>query len=168
MTSAEANDVTEIQQLIYRYAWAIDHREFALLDTVFAPDANIHYNVIGGSQMPYAQLRDWLGTSLRIFRMTQHGMLNPMVEVSGDRARSRTYGSLVHVQERVDGTQNFVVQYATYFDELARTAAGWRITSRRLDNMWIQGEFLFAPDEIKLFQTPEFGIQGQPAGGPAR
>lgn len=160
MTSAETNDLMEIQQLIYRYAWAIDHREFALLDTVFAPDAAIHYNVWGGSQMAYGQLRDWLGAALQIFRVTQHGMLNPLIEVTGDRARSRTYGNLVHVQERVDGTLNYVVQHATYFDELARTASGWRIVSRRLDNMWTQGCFL-GPDGLKLFSAPVFGPEGE-------
>src|SRR5574337_443142 len=102
MTPQETSDVLEIQQLIYRYAWAVDHRELSLLDTVFAPDATIHLNVVFGRKLPYAEMRDWLPAQLQIFRMTQHCMVNPMIEVRGDSAHSRTYGNLMHVQERLD------------------------------------------------------------------
>ena len=153
MTPQETSDVLEIQQLIYRYAWGIDHRDVTLLDTVFVPDARINYNVAGGTKKPYAEMRGWLPTALQIFRMTQHCMVNPMIEVAGDTARARTYGVLVHAQERLDGTINYVVQHATYSDELTRTPAGWRIVSRQLDNMWTEGEFLWA-DKVKAFPTP--------------
>src|SRR5574337_811871 len=125
MTPQETSDVLEIQQLIYRYSWAVDHRELSLLDTVFLPDAHIHYNVVGGTTLPYAQMRDWLPTALQRFRITQHCMVNPMIEVSGDTACSRTYGVLMHAQERFDDSTNYVVMHAIYSDELIRTPAGW-------------------------------------------
>lgn len=153
MTPQETSDVIEIQQLIYRYAWAVDHRELSLLDTVFVPDATIHLNVVFGRKLPYAEMRDWLPAQLQIFRMTQHCMANPMIEVRGDTAQSRTYGNLMHVQERLDGTTNYVVMHAAYADELIRTPAGWRIVSRRLDNMWTEGE-LEEADKVKAFPTP--------------
>jgi len=153
MTSQETSDVLEIQQLLYRYGWGIDHRDVALLDTLFTPDAVIHYNVVGGTKKPYAEMRGWLPNALQRFRMTQHCMVNPIIELAGDSARSRTYGILVHAQERLDGTSNYVVQHATYSDELTRTSAGWRIVSRRLDNMWTEGQFL-AADSVKAFPAP--------------
>ncbi|MBP1688205.1 MAG: hypothetical protein H6Q33_4348 [Deltaproteobacteria bacterium] len=153
MTPQETSDVFEIQQLIYRYSWGVDHRDLALLDTVFVPDASIHYNVVGGTKLPYAEMRGWLPTALQRFRMTQHCMVNPIIEVSGDTARSRTYGVLMHAQERLDGSRNYVVMHATYFDELTRTPAGWRIVTRRLDNMWTEGDMETA-DKVKAFPTP--------------
>jgi len=154
VTPAETSDLLEIQQLIYRYAWGIDQRDFALLDTVFTPDAEVHYNVFGGTQKPWTEMRDWLAASLTIHRVTQHGMSNPMIELAGDAARARTYGNLVHVQEMQDGTPNRVTQFAIYHDELARTAEGWRIAQRRLDNLFIEGRF-HGPDRVKTFRAPE-------------
>lgn len=153
MTPHETSDVLEIQQLIYRYAWGVDHRDLALLDTVFLPHASIHYNVVGGTQKPYAEMRGWLPAALQRFRITQHCMVNPIIEVSGDSARACTYGVLMHAQERFDGSTNYVVMHAIYSDELTRTPAGWRIVSRRLDNVWTNGE-LEPADQVKAFPTP--------------
>jgi hypothetical protein len=46
------------------------------------------------------------------------------------------------------------VQHAIYRDTLARRAEGWRITSRRLDNLFVQGRFL-GPDRVKTFEKPQ-------------
>lgn len=152
-TAQEAADVVGIQQLIYRYAWGIDHRDFELLDRVFTPDAEIHYNVFGGVKKTWPEMRPWLRASLRIHRVTQHGMANPLVELAGEQATARTYGQLVHVQEQLDGRPNRVVQYAIYHDALRRTDDGWRIARRRLDNLWVDGRFL-GPDRVKSFDAP--------------
>jgi hypothetical protein len=81
-------------------------------------------------------------------------MSNPMVELSGDTAAARTYGNLVHVQELLDGKPSYVVQHAIYHDTLARRPEGWRITSRRLDNLYVQGRF-HGPDRVKTFEKPQ-------------
>jgi hypothetical protein len=47
-----------------------------------------------------------------------------------------------------------VVQHAVYHDALERRAEGWRITSRRLDNLFVQGRFL-GPDRVKTFEKPQ-------------
>ena len=65
-----------------------------------------------------------------------------------NRATARTYGNLVHVQELQDGKPSYVVQHAIYHDALERRPEGWRITSRRLDNLYISGRFL-GPDRAR-------------------
>jgi 3-phenylpropionate/cinnamic acid dioxygenase small subunit len=154
LTPQQSSDLLEIQQLIYRYAWLIDTRDLAALDTVFAPGAEVHYNVFGGVKQSWPDIRDFLRTGLSLHRVTQHQMSNPMVELDGDRAAARTYGNLVHVQELLDGKPSYVVQHAIYHDALARRAEGWRITSRRLDNLFVQGRFL-GPDRVKRFEKPK-------------
>lgn len=146
-------DLLEIQQLIYTYAWLIDTRDFDALDRVFAPGAEIHYNVFGGVKQTWPEIKGFLRMGLSLHRVTQHGMTNPLVELDGDRASARTYGNLVHVQELHDGEPSYVVQHAIYHDELARRPEGWRITSRRLDNLYVQGRFL-GPDRVKTFDAP--------------
>jgi 3-phenylpropionate/cinnamic acid dioxygenase small subunit len=154
VTPQQTSDLLEIQQLIYRYAWLIDTRDFDRLDTVFAPGAEVHYNVFGGVRQSWPVIKDFLRMGLSLHRVTQHQMSNPLVELDGDRATARTYGNLVHVQELLDGKPSYVVQHAIYHDALARGTSGWRITSRRLDNLFVQGRFL-GPERVKTFEKPK-------------
>jgi 3-phenylpropionate/cinnamic acid dioxygenase small subunit len=154
MTPQQTSDLLEIQQLIYRYAWLIDARDFDGLDRVFAPGAEVHYNVFGGVKQRFPEVKAFLRMGLSLHRVTQHQMSTPLVELSSDTAQARTYGNLVHVQELLDGKPSYVVQHAVYHDALARTAAGWRITSRRLDNLYVNGRFL-GPDRVKTFEKPQ-------------
>jgi 3-phenylpropionate/cinnamic acid dioxygenase small subunit len=154
VSPGETSDLLEIQQLLYRYAWAIDTRDFDSLDQVFAPGAEVHYNVPGGVKRAWPEIKDFLRMGLSLHRVTQHGMSNPLVELDGDRATARTYGNLVHVQELKDGTPSYVVQHAIYHDVLERRAEGWRIIARRLDNLYVQGRFL-GPDRVKTFEKPQ-------------
>jgi len=153
MTPQQTSDLLEIQQLIYRYAWLIDTRDFEGLETVFAPGAEVHYNVFGGVKQHWPEIQAFLRMGLALHRVTQHQMSNPLVELEGDRARARTYGNLVHVQELLDGKPSYVIQHAIYHDVLERLSCGWRITSRRLDNLFVQGRFL-GPDRVKTFEKP--------------
>jgi hypothetical protein len=154
MTPAEAADVVEIQQLAHRYAWAIDQRDFDLLDRVFVAGAEIHYNVWGGTTIRWPEGREWLRQGLSLHRVTQHNMGNTLVDLDGDRARGRTYGQLMHVQELPDGKPHYLVQHAIYSDELVRTAAGWRIAKRTLDNLFVQGRFL-GPAQVTRYEKPK-------------
>jgi ketosteroid isomerase-like protein len=153
VTPAEAADIAEITQSIYRYAWAIDQRRFALLDSIFTPDATVHYNFFGLAPRAFADVKPWLEASLRIHRVTQHNMSTPRVELAGDAASATTYGILVHAQEKLDGAMSVVTQHGVYVDAWARTAAGWRIRARRLDNLFIVGRFL-GPNEVNSFAAP--------------
>jgi len=154
MTPEQTSDLLEIQQLVYRYAWLIDSRDFDGLDAVFAPGAEVHYNVFGGVKQRWPEVKDFLRMGLSLHRVTQHQMSTPQIELAGDSASARTYGNLVHVQELLDGKPSTVVQHAIYSDALARLPVGWRITSRRLDNLFVQGRFL-GPDRVKSYEKPK-------------
>jgi 3-phenylpropionate/cinnamic acid dioxygenase small subunit len=154
VNAQQSSDLLEIQQLIHRYAWLIDTRDFDGLERVFAPGAEVHYNVFGGVKQSWPEVKSFLRMGLSLHRVTQHQMSTPLIELDGDRAAARTYGNLVHVQELLDGTPSYVVQHAIYHDALARRPEGWRITSRRLDNLFVQGRFL-GPDRVKTFEKPK-------------
>jgi hypothetical protein len=154
VNAQQTSDLLEIQQLVYRYAWLIDTRDFDGLERVFAPGAEVHYNVFGGVKQAWPEVKSFLRMGLSLHRVTQHQMSNPLVELDGDFASSRTYGQLVHVQELLDGKPSYVVQHAIYTDALERRPEGWRITSRRLDNLYVQGRFL-GPDRVKTFDQPK-------------
>jgi hypothetical protein len=153
-TPEGAADLAEIQQKIFYYGWCIDHRHFDALDALFTSDALIHYDVPGGTKLPWPEMKAWLPESLKIFRLTQHNMSNPMVDLAGEHARSRTYGHLIHFQERNDGAITVMRHHAIYHDEWNRSSRGWCIAQRRLAHLHMDGDFHPA-EEVRLFETPE-------------
>ena len=139
---AEAAAVIEMQQKIYFYGWCIDHRDFAALDALFLPDSVVHYDVPGGTRLPWREMRDWLPQGLSIFRVTQHNMSNPLFELDGERARFRTYGDLLHVQELSAGGFSVMRHHSIYHDEWSHAEGCWRIASRTLSNLHVDGPVL--------------------------
>ena len=61
---ADADDRHEIEQLLYRCAWMVDRRVWALMDSVFAPDATIDYTGTGGRKGHYRETLAWLDRAL--------------------------------------------------------------------------------------------------------
>ena len=150
----ETVDYVEITQLLYRYARAIDAKDWKALERVFTPDARIHYAVERGADLRFDELGPWLARALTIFKATQHVITNPLVELDGDSARCSAYLTGTHVQVRRDtGAEVLTTEGSVYTDELVRTHAGWRISARRLERIWIDGRYL-GPDEAQLFPQP--------------
>ena len=153
LTPQQMSDHIEITQLLYRYAPAIDNRDFGSLASLFTSDATIHYAVAGGTRLLVPAAVEWLRQALQMFRVTQHALSNPQIELDGDTARALTYVIATHVQVGLDGTEVYAVMHGAYSDRLVRTDAGWRISERRLDDIHTQGRFL-APDRVRKFPLP--------------
>jgi ketosteroid isomerase-like protein len=145
-----ARDTAEITQVLYAYARAIDAKDWKSLERVFTPDARIHYALERGAELSFAELGAWLAGAMRIFKATQHVISNPLVELRGDAASSTAYLVATHVQIKQDGTPALTTEGGRYSDTWRRTSEGWRIATRRLDRIWVNGNYL-VPPEIQLF-----------------
>jgi hypothetical protein len=99
-------------------------------------------------------MKKWLPEGLKIFRVTQHNMSNPMIELDGERARSRTYGHLIHFQEKKTGGFTPMRHHTIYHDEWVKQASGWRIATRRLAHLHIDG-VITPPDDSKHYREPK-------------
>lgn len=153
MSPAQAADMMEMQQKIYFYGWCVDHRLFDELDALFLPETIIHYDVPLGTRKPWSEMKGWLPSGLHQFRVTQHNMSNPMIELMGDRARSRTYGQLMHYQEHKSGQITAMRHYTIYHDDWSKRADGWRITHRRLAHLHIDGE-MHGAESVVIYPKP--------------
>ena len=90
-SAEELADRAEIHDVVVRYGWALDTKDWALLDTCFTDDAEVDYSSNpGGKAGPYKQIRSWLEKMLSAFPVTQHLMSNIDVQLDGDRAKVRT------------------------------------------------------------------------------
>lgn len=154
MSERFAADHVEISTVLFRYARAIDSKDFAALAAVFAPDAVIDYAVPGGTKLPFAEMVPWLRQSLALFRRTQHTVTNPIIEIDGDGARSTAYLTATHEQVGKTGRRTTFVDHGIYSDEWVRSCEGWRIRVRRLERIFLHGEFQ-SPDECKRFPADE-------------
>lgn len=135
-TLAELADRAAIVEVTHRYCWALDSRDWGLLDQVFTDDATAEL------LSPLLQGRDAIRTRIRDaiepLDATQHTVTNHMITLRGDTASSRCYLHSQHVRRSVDGPPLYVVA-GRYEDELVRTPDGWRISSRRLVRTWWEG-----------------------------
>ena len=123
-------DRIAIDDLLTRYASALDRRDWATWRSCFTADAFIDYTSAGGISGSVDEVAAWLAEVMPLFAMTQHLVTNREITVAGDRATARSaFFNPLGVDDGRDGlTLYFDGGY--YNDELQRTAAGWRIARR--------------------------------------
>ena len=91
MTLQEVADRIEIEDLLTRYATAVDAKDWDLYATCFTADAFVDYTGVGGIKGTVAEVKQWLAQVMPLFPMTQHLVTNQTVVVRGDTATCRSY-----------------------------------------------------------------------------
>jgi hypothetical protein len=135
----ELADRAEIADVIERYFVALDERDWAGLDAVFAPGATLVYDMGAPARSTHPAMVELFRRFCDRFVLTQHLASAPLVELDGDRARARTKLRALHVQEDAAGARNAWVVHGVYRDVLARGAAGWRIVERHFRSLHVEG-----------------------------
>ena len=138
-------DRLEIEDVLTRYAWAIDTREFDGLDEVFTPDAFVDYTSAGGIKGDYPEVKAWLASVLPHFPAYQHLVTNKDIRIDGDAATSRSGFYNPMGQDAGDGSLSFFFVGGEYHDQLVRTAKGWRIKERIEKTVWADGDVPATP-----------------------
>lgn len=127
-----------IEDVVVRYATALDSQDWELLRSCFTDDAIADYGTkIGrfeGADAIVAACREPLSG----LDSSQHLLGNMVIEVTGDTAIATVY---VHAQHFLVNDQgaSTAVMGGTYIDELTRTANGWRISVLRFEISWRSG-----------------------------
>jgi hypothetical protein len=135
MSADRSQDTKEIEQLLYLYAWMVDQRKWELMDQVFAPGATIDYTSTGGVKGLYRPTLEWLDRALSGWPINLHYITNVTVEFSASGATARCMffapmGRTVPGTKGGLGSQEVINNGGFYFDKLAKTPQGWRITER--------------------------------------
>lgn len=123
-------DRIELEDLVVRYANAIDTRNFDRLDTVFTPDAYIDYRAMGGIDGPYPTVKAWLPQALQHFPAFMHMVGNCEFDIQRDTASGRIACFNPMVVPQPDGGSDTMFLGLWYLDEYVRTADGWRMSRR--------------------------------------
>jgi len=129
-------DVQEIIGLTIAYCWALDGRQWHELDSVFVPDAEA---ILGHTRVSGREaIREHCRKALDALDVSQHLVGSHQVSLDSDRATCRCQLIAQHRREAAPGGSSWLVG-GTYEDQLRRTDAGWRITSRLLRITWTEG-----------------------------
>ena len=122
--------------MAYRYARAVDRRDWALAATLFTDDAVLkssRFQRIGREQVLGA-----LRTIEDRYRATFHAVHNQTLDFAGDEASGETYCVASHLLER-DGQPRKYDCGIRYQDRYRRGADGtWRFSRRELIVDWEQ------------------------------
>jgi hypothetical protein len=147
-TAEQVADRAEIHDVIVRYGWAIDTKDWALLDECFTDDAHVDYSSNpGGKVGPYREVRGWLEKVMSAFPVTQHLMANIDVRLDGDTAKVRTMVTNPQGAATSEGPLHFFYVGARYEDDFARTPDGWKIKNRVETTLWFEGSL---PKELLI------------------
>jgi ketosteroid isomerase-like protein len=132
--SADLEDRSALRELAYRYARAVDRRDWELAGRLFTRECVLvgpGYELVG---------RDAILAGLRQidrFSATQHSVHNQLVEIAGDRATGETYCTAHHLYDR-DGVRRKLSWGIRYQDRCLREQTDWRYERRELLLDWAQ------------------------------
>jgi SnoaL-like domain len=136
-------DHQAVTETIYKYAYGIDTKDFALYRSIFADDVAIDFTSYRpGRPAATVPADEWVSSVIPLFTglaASQHSMSNPLVEVTGDRAVCRMYVRAAHALEHGNDDAWFTLG-GYYRDTLVRTLDGWRIDGVTLTVLWRRGD----------------------------
>ena len=135
-----AVDRLEIEEVMARYAAAVDARRWELLADVFVLGAVVDFRPNGGARDEYPDIVTYLETALAGFAAYQHYLTNFVTEVHRDEATSRFY-VFTQMVTIVDGRDELMSDGGFYDARFVRTPAGWRVQELVAGLVWIDGEF---------------------------
>ena len=138
MSMQEISDRLEIQDLMTRYSYAIDSRDWDALDNVFTSDAHIDYSVFGGSVGNLEETKKFLAEAMPMFSTLQHMVSGTTINFTGDDtadAKTQCHNPMTMGDaEKPD----LMVCGLWYVDKLVRTDAGWRIKERVEESVYMR------------------------------
>ena len=138
-TTSDRNDIID---LAVRYTWALDTKNVDDLRNVFAPDATAMLRGVECRGIDEIIAR--IGGAIVRLDHTKHLVGNHQVTIDGDTGTHRCQLHSQHVRAGTAGGETFVVG-GFYEDRVARTADGWRIVHRVMQQTWTSGN----PDVTK-------------------
>jgi ketosteroid isomerase-like protein len=157
MSRVDPADRSDLDDLVARYAAAVDRRDWAALGALFAEDAVLVTPDVTGSLEPLVEShgRDAVVATISAvagFAATLHHLTGSVWEVSGSTAEGRTTAVAHHVEAGPEPRS--WVWHVEYADRCTRSGAGWVFSRRTLTVRMIEAR---APARVLPFTGPDGG-----------
>ena len=134
---------TAISDVVYRYATAVDTRDWSLYRSCFTDNVEIDFsswNPEAKATLSSDQWTQMVKEGVSGFEATQHISNNHVHTLEGDRAVCVSYMQAEHFLETDDGMKECTLG-GYYTNELVRTDHGWKISKCRLTVTWSRGDY---------------------------
>lgn len=126
--------IDEITALLYRYARAVDTKDWELYRSVFTEDARIDYSSAGAVVGSRDEVVDWFAANFGVLPWSMHYITNiEILEHDGDWATVR---AMFYNPMQLPGMPEMSSCGGYYHHEVVRTPDGWRSRSLREENVW--------------------------------
>jgi hypothetical protein len=134
-------DRAEICEVLYNYAIGTDQKDEKLFRSIWADEVTVDGvgGIYGESRPATLNADKWASLLIRrlsAYAVTQHVMLNPQIEVSGDQAKSVVYMQCRLFAQGWKQGDPIYDMGGFYTHNLIRTPHGWRIKSYCLHITW--------------------------------
>jgi hypothetical protein len=136
-------DEVAIAALLYRYARAVDTKDWELYRSVFTDDAYIDYSSAGAAAGSRDEVADWLSQGFAAIPMSMHYITNIECDIDGETARVR---AMFYNPMQLPGMSELSYCGGYYHHELVRTPDGWRSRHLREENVWFVNSPAAAPE----------------------
>jgi uncharacterized protein (TIGR02246 family) len=136
-------DEAAIAALLYRYARAVDTKDWELYRSVFTQDAVIDYSSAGIPAGSRDEIAEFLKMGFTTIPWSMHYITNIEADVDGDTARVR---AMFYNPMQLPDMAEMSSCGGYYHHELVRTPAGWRSRHLREENVWFVNAPVGAPE----------------------
>jgi len=128
-------DEAELRDLIHRYAFGVDTRDWDLWRSVFADEVLLDMSDYEPDpppqRMPVDNHLAYVRRLFAGFDATQHFIGTHRFAIDGDRATVTAHMRAEHWVTTTEGSDRYTM-FGTYTDQCVRTPAGWRVTDVKL------------------------------------
>ena len=132
----QISDRIEIEEVLTRYCYAVDDREWDVYRGLFTPDAVIDDRVTGGIQSGIEEHVQYLSRALSNVVLSQHAVSTVRIDLSGDTAQVRAHCSCPMVVAFGEAKKHVFFQGLWYRNSIVRTHEGWKISRLVEEGYW--------------------------------
>lgn len=132
-------DRTQIEELMARYASAIDAKQYDEIASCFAADATAQYPGFSGLLKGTSDIVAHMRLALDALDATQHLFTNFIIDIEDDSARLSCEILAQHVRRGVRGGETYLAG-GHYKVELRRIAGQWKIVNLLAQSRWGAGD----------------------------
>ncbi len=136
LSTQQISDRLEIQDVLTRYCYAVDDRDWNAYRQLFTHDAVIDDTVTGGVKSGVEEHIAYMKRALSKVLISQHAISTILIELNGDEAKVRVHCSCPMVLDTGENNQHVMFQGLWYRDSLVRTERGWKIRSLSEEGYW--------------------------------
>ena len=132
----QISDRLEIREVLTRYCYAVDDRDWDAYRQLFTSDAVIDDTVTGGIRSGVEEHITYLRQALSKVLISQHAISTVLVELNGDDATVRAHCACPIVLDTGENDRHVMFQGLWYRESFIRTEEGWKICNLLEEGYW--------------------------------